>query len=223
MLSIRSRDGISQGKDSMAEESKRQTDWERVEYDYRAGLLSVREIADSQGISHTAVSKRAKKEGWERDLTARIKAKAEALVSKAEVSKEVANQRLETERVIVESNALAIANIRLAHRKDISRARNVSLDLLAELEHETANPELFEELGELLRSEDDKAQDKRNDIYRRVISSAGRIDSMKKLADTLKTLIGLEREAYGLANAADGDSPGSNPARGAVFKIVRPE
>jgi DNA-binding Lrp family transcriptional regulator len=207
----------------MTDGSKRQTDWERVEYDYRAGLLSVREIADSQGISHTAVSKRAKKDGWERDLSARIKAKAEALVSKAEVSKEVANQRLETERVIVESNALAIANIRLAHRKDISRARNVSLDLLAELEHETANPELFEELGELLRSEDDKAQDKRNDIYRRVISSAGRIDSMKKLADTLKTLIGLEREAYGLANAADGDSPGSNPARGAVFKIVRPE
>ncbi|MBR7513521.1 hypothetical protein KC219_25515, partial [Mycobacterium tuberculosis] len=59
-----------------------------------------------------------------------------------------------------------------------------------------------EELGEILRSEDDKGQDKRNDVYRKVLSSAGRVDSMKKLADTLKVLIGLEREAYGLQDVA---------------------
>jgi hypothetical protein len=42
-------------------------DWERIEADYRAGLLSVREIAASQGVSHVAIAKRAKRDGWKRE------------------------------------------------------------------------------------------------------------------------------------------------------------
>jgi hypothetical protein len=203
--------------------ASKRIDWEALEIQYRAGIRSLKDIGAEFGVSDAGILKRAKRDGWTRDLKAKIQAKADAKVSASLVSGEVSALTRLAEAAVIEAESTVQARIRLAHRKDISRARNVSLDLLAELEHETANPELFEELGELLRSEDDKAQDKRNDIYRRVISSAGRIDSMKKLADTLKTLIGLEREAYGLANAADGDSPGSNPARGAVFKIVRPE
>ena len=183
----------------MAPSEKPAPDWERIEADYRAGLLSVREIASSQGISHTAIQKRAKMEGWERDLAAKIKAKAEALVAKREVAKSVAMETAATERVIVEANAEVIAGVRMSHRQDIARARKLAMTLLEELEVETGNVDLFEELGEILRSEDDKGQDKRNDVYRKVISSAGRIDGMKKLAETLKVLISLEREAYGLA------------------------
>jgi len=183
----------------MAQTEKPAPDWERIEDDYRAGLLSVREIAASQGISHTAIQKRAKAEGWERDLGAKIKAKAEALVAKREVAKTVATEAAATERIIVEANAEVIAGVRMAHRTDIARARRLAMSLLDELEVETGSLDLFTELGELLRSEDDKGQDKRNDVYRKVISSAGRIDGMKKLAETLKVLIGLEREAYGIA------------------------
>jgi hypothetical protein len=183
----------------MAQTEKAAPDWERIEADYRAGLLSVREIAASQGISHTAIQKRAKTEGWERDLGAKIKAKAEALVAKREVAKSVATETAATERVIVEANAEVIAGVRMAHRTDIARARRLAMTLLEELEVETGNVDLFHELGEILRAEDDKGQDKRNDIYRKVISSAGRIDGMKKLAETLKVLVSLEREAYGIA------------------------
>ena len=52
----------------------------------------------------------------------------------------------------------------------------------------------------MLRSEDDKGMDKMNDLYRKVVSTPSRIDSVKKLADTLKTLVGLEREAWGIAS-----------------------
>ncbi|MNV92608.1 hypothetical protein D3C71_1872240 [compost metagenome] len=75
------------------------------------------------------------------------------------------------------------------------------MSLLDELETETGDIDLFRELGDILRSEDDKGQDRRNDVYQKVISSAGRIDSMKKLAETLKNLVGIEREAYGIAEA----------------------
>lgn len=185
----------------MAQQNKVAPDWERIEADFRAGLLSVREIATSQGITHTAIQKRAKAGGWERDLSAKIKAKADALVAKREVASQVATERAATDQGIVDANAQVIAGIRMAHRTDIARSRALAMAMLQELEIETGDVDLFEELGELLRSEDDKAQDKRNDIYRKVISSAGRVDNMKKLADTLKTLIGLEREAYGIVDA----------------------
>lgn len=189
---------------AMAQQNKAAPDWERIEAHYRAGLLSVREIAASQGITHTAIQKRAKAGGWERDLSAKIKAKADSLVAKREVASGVAKERAATDRVIVEANAEVIAGIRMAHRTDIRAYRDLANSLLAELAAETGDIHLFEELGDILRSEDDKGQDKRNDIYRKVISSAGRIDGMKKLADTLKVLIGLEREAYGIT---DGNAP----------------
>jgi hypothetical protein len=188
--------------------NQKEIDWECIERDYRAGILSVREIAASQCITHGAINKRAKRDGWERDLKAKIQAKADALVSKREVSALVSAERLDTERGIVDANATRIADVRMAHRTDISRGRRLAMAMLEELEVETGDVGLFEELGEVLRKEDDKGQDKRNDIYMKVISSAGRIDSMKKLADTLKTLIGLEREAYSIAGVAE---PESNP------------
>lgn len=193
----------------MAQTEKSAPDWERIESDYRAGILSVREIAASQGITHGAINKRAKRDGWTRDLAAKIKAKADALVSKREVSTSVSTETAVSERLIVEANAEAIAQVRLTHRGDIARARKLCMSLLAEIEVETDNLALFEELGELLRAEDDRGQDKRNEVYRRVISGASRIDSMKKLADALKVLVGLEREAYGIdvdQNQAGGGS-----------------
>lgn len=200
---------MSATENSMTE-AKKKPDWERIESDYRAGLLSVREIAASQGVSHVAIAKRAKKEGWERDLNAKIKAKADALVTTRTVTKEVTSEQAVTDRAIVEANAEVIANIRLGHRSDIRRARTLCMSLLEELEAETGDIELFRELGDMLRSEDDKGQDKRNDVYQKVISSAGRIDSMKKLAETLKNLVGIEREAYGIAEAAKLELSGPN-------------
>lgn len=179
---------------------KATTDWERIELDYRAGVLSIREIAEARGCSHTAINKRAKKEGWERDLKAKIQAKADALVSKREVSTLVSTERLETEKGVVDANAQVIADIRMAHRRDIKRSRNLCLSLLEEMEQQTTNLDLYEELGEMLRSEDKNGMDRKNDLYSKVISSAGRIASMKQLADTLRVLVGLEREAYSIMN-----------------------
>ena len=178
--------------------SKKETDWEAIEGAYRAGLLSLREMSQEYGVSHVAIKKRADKEGWTRDLTAKIKAKADALVNSGEVNGGVNSKPLVNEAEIVNANAEVIANIRLSHRKDISRSRNLVMKLLGELEASTDNIDLFEQLGEMLRREDDKGQDKLNDLYHKVISMAGRTKTMKDLADSLKTLVAIERQAYGL-------------------------
>ncbi|MFZ5936601.1 hypothetical protein ACOKS3_17440 [Pseudomonas sp. HS6-2] len=177
---------------------KQTPDWERIEQLYRAGLLSVREIATACGVSHTAIQKKAKALGWERDLQAKIKAKADSLVAKAEVAKEVATETLATERGIVDANAKVIADIRIGHRTDIGRYRRLANKLLEELEGLTDNRDLFSQLGELLLSPDDNGVDRLNDLYRKVIDLPNRTKVMKELGETLKNLITLERQAYGL-------------------------
>lgn len=173
-------------------------DWEAIETAYRTGSQSVREIAAQFGISHAAISKRAKKESWDRDLQARIQAKADALVTKREVTKKVTTEKAVTERQIVEANAEVIANVRMEHRSDIRRARTLTNSLLEELESECSDVDALNQLGELLRREDDKGADKLNDLYHKIISLPGRVKAMKDLADSLKNLIALERQAYSL-------------------------
>lgn len=184
-------------------------DWERIEADYRAGILSLREIAAPFKVTEGAIRKRAKRDGWERNLEARIQEKADSLVRKAAVRNAVRSGQAATEREIVEANAERIAQVRGEHRADIQRVRTLGLSLLAELETQTASPELLEQLGELMRSPDDAGIDKLNDLYRKVISTPSRVDSAKKVAETLKHAIGMEREAYGLS---DGDDKPPKPA-----------
>ena len=52
--------------------STKAVDWERIELDYRAGIKTLRQIAEENGISHVAINKRAKRDGWTRDLSAKI-------------------------------------------------------------------------------------------------------------------------------------------------------
>lgn len=171
-------------------------DWEAIESAYRAGLMSIREIASLHGITHGAINKRAKRDGWERDLKAKIKAKADALVSKREVSSKVSTETATNERILIEANAEVIANVRMEHRGDIRRAREITNVLFDELGAECADVAALEKLGELMLDPDDKGQDKLNEIYRKVISLPERVKSVKALSESLKNLIGLERQAY---------------------------
>ena len=176
-------------------------DWEKIEADYRAGILSLREIAEAHpGTNHVAIARKAKREGWSRDLSAKIRAKADALVTERTVTADVTAERRVSERDIIDANAQAIVSVRLAHRKDIQRSRSITMRLLEELELQSGreNAELLEQLGELMRREDDRGQDKPNDLYQKIISLPGRAKTMKDLGESLRVLVTLERQAFGL-------------------------
>ncbi|EOX9111403.1 MULTISPECIES: hypothetical protein [Providencia] len=173
-------------------------DWEAIESAYRAGVMSLREIASQHGITHGAINKKAKKEGWERNLKEKINQKAEALVSKREVSTKVSTEKAISERILIEANAEVIANVRMEHRGDIRRARELTNNLFDELSAECADVPALRKLGELMFSPDDNGRDKLNEIYHSIISLPERVKSAKALSETLKNLVGLERQAYGL-------------------------
>lgn len=193
-------------------------DWEAVEMQYRAGIRSLKEIGAEFGVSDAGIIKRAKRDGWVRDLKAKIQAKAEAKVSAAAVSELVSAERKQTEQTIVEVNAQAVANVRLAHRTDIARSRNLGMSLLQELENNTFNQDLFEQLGELVigppifgDDPSDKAAERRRqklqDAFDKALSLPSRVDSMKKLSESLRVLVTMEREAFGITSAPQ--QPGS--------------
>jgi hypothetical protein len=178
-------------------------DWERIEVGYRAGMLSLREIAAPYAVTEGAIRKRARRDGWERDLGPKIQAKADALVRKESVRSEVRSACVLSEREIVEASATQVADVLLGQRRDITRGRNLCMTLLAELESQTGNLTGLQELGAMLRSPDEKGQDKLNDIYQAVLGLPERTKTMKALAESLKSLIALEREAFNVVNRAE--------------------
>ena len=180
-------------------------DWEAIESAYRAGLMSIREIASQHGITHGAINKRAKRDGWERDLKVKIKAKADALVSKREVSTQVSTEKALSERILIEANAEVIANVRMEHRGDIRRAREITNALFDELGAECADIEALRKLGELMLQPDENGRDRLNEIYQSIIALPERVKAVKALSDAMKNLIGLERQAYDI-----GEDKGDN-------------
>ena len=206
-------------------EEKRPPDWERIEADYRAGVLSLREIATKDGsVTEGAIRKRAKKLEWTRDLAARIASKAEDLVRKEAVR--VEGTQLKTanpvaERVIVEANAEAIANVRISHRKDIGKARDICLSLLGELDVASREALTIQQLADLLdkAEKSDGGKGMSDSIWKaldRAMQLPGRAGTLKSLTDSLKTLVTLEREAWGVpTDKGDGGSDDGPAAKSA--------
>ena len=145
----------------MEDNNKRNINWEKIELDYRAGIKTLREIADEHGIAHGSITKRIKHESWTRDITARVRAKAEEIVSKSLASKESSKLK---EDEIIDANAQTNAAIQIKQRKDVTRMRDIVASLAEELESQE--------------------------------SFTLRVDCSKKLTDSMKNLIDLERRVY---------------------------
>lgn len=169
-------------------------DWESVEREYRAGIRSLRDIAGEFGCTETAIRKRAKRDEWERDLSAKVAAKAESLVRKNEVRKEVRTEAAISEREQINVSAQMLADKVLNQREDIKQARAIVQRLWAIVDAELNHPVEFADLGELMRAPDEFGQDKLNDMYRAAIGLPQQVKNVKLLADSLKVLIELERK-----------------------------
>lgn len=63
--------------DAMADE----VDWGAVEVEYRAGQLSVREVARRHGVAYATLADRAKRLGWTRDLSGEVRREVQRRVA----------------------------------------------------------------------------------------------------------------------------------------------
>jgi hypothetical protein len=180
--------------------SKIDVDWEGIEREYRAGQLSLREIGREYGVSEAAIRKRAKKEAWSRDLTAKVQAAVRTELVRAEVR---SAHRDQTEREIVAEAAMRGVDVILAHRTDVKAARTIVSELLTELaEASTGRAEIEAAI------EDETAKDQgggRRAAMLKAVSLSTRSTVLVNLSAALKNVISLERQAFNLDAEAQED------------------
>lgn len=116
--------------------ASKQPDWEAIERAYRAGSLSVRAIGEGQCVNHATILKRAKKEGWARDLTGQVR-----IATKQKVTTSVTgtsnHSPVVTDAEIIDEAATEAASVVLAHRTGLAQWRAIANKLsvtLAEMD-----------------------------------------------------------------------------------------
>lgn len=185
-------------------EEKTSTNWEAIERDFRMGVRAVTAIASEYGITEGAIRKRAKKLGWVRDLNAKVRAKADDLVRKAEVRAQVREGQRLTESREIEVEATIQRDVRMGQKSDIKRTRLHCMKLLDELERQTDQPELFEQVEQILAQHKEggelapASRAKLQGVMNKALSLGNRAGTMRSLAESLRILVALEREAFGI-------------------------
>lgn len=189
-------------------------DWIQIEVDYRAGIKTLRQIADEHGITHGAINKRSKRDTWTRDIAAKIQAKAEDKVSRAAVSIGVSKKLADTEQVVIEANAELQYRIRMGHRQGLARLRDVKDQLLDHVETVVRNLPELGQIVEMLRKEDEKGIDKANDALRRAMDRSTVIEDLKKLAEIDERVRKGECLAFNIPmDGTDSESPSAKQKR----------
>jgi len=106
-------------------------DWEAIARDYRAGVLSIRNLAAKHGVPESTVRTKAKTEGWQRDLSDSVRRATRAKLSR-DASRIDAAQLDEKE--IIEGASSEAAGLIMRHRQGIARWRVISERLASTLE-----------------------------------------------------------------------------------------
>ncbi|WP_232374385.1 hypothetical protein [Kosakonia cowanii] len=100
-------------------------DWEAIESAYRAGSLSVRAIGEKHGVNHATILKRANKEGWQRDLTEKVRTATKAKVTKS-VTKDGNQAPVVTDDEIIDQASDEAAAVIMAHREGLAAWRGIT-------------------------------------------------------------------------------------------------
>lgn len=203
----------------MSEEKtpKPKADWEAIEQHYRAGVLSIREVAAMHGVSDTAIRKKAKELGWERDLTAKVQEKARAELVRGEVRSSHARDDVRTEREIVEQAALTVVTVVREHRKAIATGRDIVAVLTAQLLSAAGQRDALEQLIEI-ETQADASSDRRNKLYK-AISLPSHASTARDLSLAMKNLIALERQAFNVPDVGE-DPPPNEPEAGTMKAVT---
>lgn len=124
----------------------KQPDWEGIERAYRAGQLSIRAIADKFGSNEGTIRSRAKKHGWQRDLTEQVRAATQGKLSRTASRNAVTQRDMREDAEIVEEASDAAASVVIAHRADLAQWRGIANKLcvaLAEMDVTEDNHDKF--------------------------------------------------------------------------------
>lgn len=188
--------------------TKRDTpvDWEAVERDWRAGIKSKAQMSKDHGVSRPAIEKHFASLKIERDLSEKIRQKANALVAAAAV----ADRLQATEIEIVDANAQNNAAAQNKQIEDIE-AHNEYLDkMFSQLLALQNGGDLLDKLEELVNTPnaegDSTIPEKLLAMFRYVTSIPGQVDTGKKFFEMYRMRFDMTRKVLRID---EGGSAGS--------------
>jgi hypothetical protein len=194
---------------------RKSVDWEAIEREYRAGQLSASEIGRQHGVSRQAILKRAKKECWPQNLSARVK---EAVAARVVADGVAGKSARETVELAAERGVQIVRE----HRASIGRGQRLVSALFAELEEATENQAEIEAAIEEETADDNG---KRRAMMLRALALPSRAAVIVNLSNALRTFVGLERQAFNLGDGLEGndrapDVPVTHDRRKAALALL---
>lgn len=210
----------------MSEANKRRAprpavDWDAIEPDWRAGIKTKKQMAEEYGVSRAAMDKHFAKAEVERDLTAKIQAKAEAMVTQAQVTRSVTqDHNRATEAEIVQANAEFVALKVQVQRDGAGEAVDLSMSHVRECAAMGNAIEDLAKLGEIMASSDENGKDRLGEVYRKVISFAGRVDAGKKAIESLRLSVELQRKVLRIKDDSSADDMAKKIGEGAAMSAL---
>ena len=171
-------------------------DWEAIETDFRVSQLSVRQIAEKHGTEASSISRRAKKDGWDRDLS-----QAVAVATKTKVRNAVINatQHNATECTQATFDAVDLAanvnaTIILGQQKRVGRLSGLFEKITGELEAVMDDPETLTAIADKIEEEDPKAAES----IKRLKSMTSRMNNLKTATEIMGKLNDSENSAFSI-------------------------
>jgi hypothetical protein len=203
-----------------------------IRRDYEPGILSLREIVRAHStpefkFSYMTLDRYAIAQGWTRDMRNSIQAKAEQKNQRA-IAREQRNEDTKldqiTERQVIEANAERIAQVRGEHRADIAQARKLLLIQFRKLELLCGGEGAVEKLRIVIAEASNSKE-----LLDATKQLAAEEPILRGLMQSLRTVIEMEREAYGIDKGEAEKPPGDDSlpvdltelARGVAFMLTR--
>lgn len=173
-------------------------DWDAIYAEFRLDLYSNRELAGRHGISEAGIRKKAKKEGWCKDLSGRVKEAVRAKMVRADGedgSRGVRGASMRTlDAAIVDAAAQKMLSIQNRHRAQLKKLTNFAEGLMDELARIDAS---LAEIDKWL-DEDEGRLASDGVMAKRLKLNSFKASVLESLARTYHRLLPLERQSYGL-------------------------
>ena len=154
-------------------------DWEKIQKLYLAGHMTLQEMSDECGVVISAITRKAKKNGWTRNLSVAIRESAKAKIAAIDVcalieqsATESADKSAKTIKQAIDEASNIVAGVRLKHRDGLNDSRQYSSSLKSSLSSQLAlgvsdANELLKlaQISKLISDVEIKIQEREDKIY----------------------------------------------------------
>lgn len=126
----------------------KRNDWELIEREYRTGRFSLAQLEARHGVNRSNISRRAKKHGWQKDLSGKVRERTQQKITRAALPPEAQAAYDDQDEAVIESAANENAAVVKGHRKSLERMRGIASRYSEILEEQLSRGTITVDLGD---------------------------------------------------------------------------